>query len=192
VSLRVPGRHSVLNSLAALAVADLAGASLDAAAESLGAYKGAARRFEFKGEKRGTRFFDDYAHNPAKIRAALNGARHRFPVGNIWAVWQPHTFSRTLALIDEFSASFVDADHVLVLPVYAAREKAADFGRDADRCNTISLAREVMKHHKHVHPVSSIEDAAGMLFALMRPGDVIITLSAGDGNQVIERVMKMP
>lgn len=191
VSLRVSGHHNVLNSLAALAVADSVGVPLNDAAESLGIYQGAARRFEYKGEKRGVRFFDDYAHNPAKIRAALSGARFRFPVGNIWAVWQPHTYSRTLALMPEFARSFVDADHVLVLPVFAARERLEDFGKDADRVNTISVAREVMKHHRSVRPLGGIGDAVGLLYSLMRPGDIIISLSAGDGNQVIDKLVAM-
>ena len=188
VSLRVPGVHNILNSMAALIVADLAGVPLDAAAESLGGYHGAARRFELKGEKRGVRYIDDYAHNPAKIRAALSGARARYPVGNIWALWQPHTYSRTLALMDDFARSFREADHVLVLPIYGAREKLSDFGADSDRLNPISIGR--MIKHPDVRSCASIDNAVGLLTATLRPGDVLVSLSAGDGNQVLDRLLQ--
>lgn len=188
-SLRVPGEHNVLNALAALATADAVGVSMDDAVASLGRYGGAARRFELRGEQRGVRVFDDYAHHPTEIRATLNAARTRYPVANIWAVWQPHTYSRMVALMDQFAVAFDDADQVIVLPIYAAREKAEDFGFAANALNPIEISRQIK--HRHVHNAASLGDALGMLISQVRPGDVVITLSAGDGNQVGERLLEM-
>ena len=159
------------------------------AAESLGAYRGADRRFEMVGEARGIRVFDDYAHHPTEIRATLQGARLRYPVGNIWAIWQPHTFSRTIALMDDFVTAFKDADQVIVLPIYAAREKAEDFGFAANALNPIELSRKIK--HKSARNAASFGDALGILMSQVRGGDVVITLSAGDGNVVGRRLLEM-
>ena len=188
-SLRLPGEHNVLNALAALATADACGVPVDEAVRSLGGYKGAGRRFELKGEARGIRIFDDYAHHPTEIKATLRGARLRFPIGNIWAVWQPHTYSRTVALLDEFATAFDDADHVIVLPIYAARERKEDFSFTANALNPIEIARKL--RHPDAHNAASFGDALGMLISQVKGGDVIITLSAGDGNQVGERLLEM-
>ena len=188
-SLRVPGEHNVLNALATLATADAVGVSMDDAVASLGRYSGAGRRFELRGEGRGVRVFDDYAHHPTEIKATLNAARMRYPVANIWAIWQPHTYSRTVALLDQFAVAFDDADQVIVLPVYAAREKAEDFGFAANALNPIEVSRRIK--HRHARNAASLGDALGMLMSQVKPGDVVITLSAGDGNQVGERLLEM-
>jgi UDP-N-acetylmuramate--alanine ligase len=188
-SLRVPGEHNVLNALAALTTTDACGVPVDDAARSLGGYRGANRRFEWKGEARGVRIFDDYAHHPTEIQATLHGARLRYPVGNIWAIWQPHTYSRTVALLDEFSVSFKDADHVIVLPIYAAREKKEDFSFAENALNPIEIARKI--RHRDARNAASFGDALGILLSHVRGGDVVITLSAGDGNQVGERLLQM-
>lgn len=189
VSLRVPGDHNALNALAALAVAEVVGASVEEAVKSLGGFPGSSRRFELRGEQRGIRVFDDYAHHPTEIRATLRAARQRFPVARIWAVWQPHTYSRTIALMNEFANSFNDADQVIVLPIYAARERAEDFGFAASALNPIEIARRLA--HAHAHNAASFGDALGMLISQARGGDVVITLSAGDGNMVGERLLEM-
>jgi UDP-N-acetylmuramate--alanine ligase len=188
-SLRLPGEHNVLNALAALAAADACGVPVADAAQSLGSYRGASRRFELKGEARGVRIFDDYAHHPTEIKATLRGARLRFPVGNIWAIWQPHTYSRTVALMDDFTQSFKDADHVIVLPIYAAREKKEDFDFAANALNPIEIARKM--RHRDARNAASFGDALGVLMSQVRGGDVIITLSAGDANQIGERLLQM-
>jgi UDP-N-acetylmuramate--alanine ligase len=188
-SLRVPGEHNVLNALAALIVADACSVPVNDAAQSLGGYRGAGRRFELRGEARGIRVFDDYAHHPTEIKATLHGARLRFPVGNIWAIWQPHTFSRTVAMLDEFAGAFKDADHVIVLPIYAARENKEDFSFAANALNPIEIARKI--RHRDARNAASFGDALGALMSQVRGGDVVITLSAGDGNQVGERLLQM-
>ncbi|MCS7087684.1 MAG: UDP-N-acetylmuramate--L-alanine ligase [Thermoflexales bacterium] len=188
-SLRIPGEHNALNALAALIVAEACGVPVAEAVRALGGYKGAARRFELRGEVRGVRVIDDYAHHPTEIRATLRAARMRYPLANVWAVWQPHTYSRTLALLDDFARAFDDADHVLVLPIYAARERAEDFASALETLNPIALARRIQ--HPDVHNAASFDDALGLLLAQVRGGDVVITLSAGDGNAVGERLLAM-
>ena len=126
-SLCVPGIHNVLNALACLAVVDLLDLPVVEAAGCLAEFKGVQRRFELIGTVNGVSFIDDYAHHPTKIRSTLQAAKAMFPGRRIWAVWQPHTFTRTAALFDEFSTAFDDADQILITEVYAAREKNADF-----------------------------------------------------------------
>jgi UDP-N-acetylmuramate--alanine ligase len=124
VSLQVPGIHNVRNATAALAVSDLIGVSVVQAAGEISRFQGTERRFEVRGEAKHVTFIDDYAHHPTEIMATLSAARVRFPNRNIWAVWQPHTYSRTRTLFTEFAGAFRDADHVLVTDIYAARESA--------------------------------------------------------------------
>jgi UDP-N-acetylmuramate--alanine ligase len=188
-SLRLTGEHNVRNALAALIVADACGVPVSDAAKSLGGFRGATRRFEFKGEANGVRVFDDYAHHPTEIKATLHGARLRFPVANIWAIWQPHTFSRTAALVEEFSKSFDDADNVIVLPIYAARERIEDFGFAAKALNPIEISRKIRK--ARARNAASFGDALGILLSQVKGGDVVVTLSAGDGNQVGQRLLEM-
>jgi UDP-N-acetylmuramate--alanine ligase len=188
-SLRVSGEHNVRNALAALAVADACGLPAAQAANALSSFRGAERRFELKGEARGIRVIDDYAHHPTEIKATLAAARLRYPVGRIWAIWQPHTFSRTTALLDDFAAAFSDADQVIVLPIFAAREKLEDFSFAASALNPIEISRKIK--HKHARNAASFGDAIGMLISQVRGGDVVITLSAGDGNVVGARLLEM-
>jgi UDP-N-acetylmuramate--alanine ligase len=183
------GEHNVRNALAALIVADACGVPVSDAAKSLGGFRGATRRFEFKGEANGVRVFDDYAHHPTEIKATLHGARLRFPVANIWAIWQPHTFSRTAALVEEFSKSFDDADNVIVLPIYSARERIEDFGFAANTLNPIEISRKIRK--ARARNAASFGDALGILLSQVKGGDVVVTLSAGDGNQVGQRLLEM-
>jgi UDP-N-acetylmuramate--alanine ligase len=170
-------------------VADACGVPVAQASAALGIFRGAERRFELKGEVRGVRIVDDYAHHPTEIRATLAAARLRYPLAKIWAVWQPHTYSRTTALLEEFAAAFRGADQVLVLPIFAARERAEEFGFAANALNPIEIARRITG--AMARPAGSIGDAVGMLYSQVRRGDVVITLSAGDGNVVGVRLLEM-
>ena len=176
LSLAVPGRHNVRNALAALAVTDWLGIPSARAARTLHDFGGTGRRFEVIGEAGGVTIIDDYAHHPTEVVTTLAAARLRFGTRRIWAVFQPHTYSRTQALLDDFARSFEDADRVLLLDIYPAREK-----RDLGMHSRQLLAR---MNHPGAHYVGSIEDAAGYLAAQVAPEDVVITMSAGDGNQV--------
>jgi UDP-N-acetylmuramate--alanine ligase len=131
LSTALPGLHNVANALAALIAANRCGVELAQAAEIIAQFKGVGRRFELKGEVNGVTVVDDYAHHPTEIKATLAAARTRFAGQSIWAAFQPHTFSRTLALLDDFANAFREADHVIIVDIFASRE--ADQGRFARR-----------------------------------------------------------
>lgn len=177
VELQVPGRHNVGNALAALAVVDCLALPLEQAAQALARYSGAGRRFEVRGEARGVTVIDDYAHHPSEIRATLAAARARYPDQHIWAVWQPHTYSRTRALLNDFIASFADADQVIVTDIYAAREVSPANGFSSRQ------VVEAMKHPQ-AHYLPSLTQAADYLLDRVQPQAVVLVLSAGDADQI--------
>ena len=177
VELQVPGRHNVGNALAALAVADCLALPMQQAAKALAHYSGAGRRFEVRGEARGVTVIDDYAHHPSEIRATLAAARARYPEQRIWAVWQPHTYSRTRALLNDFAASFEDADQVIVTDIYAAREVSPANGFSSRQ------VVEAMKHPQ-AHYLPGLTQAADYLLNKVQPQAVILVLSAGDADQI--------
>jgi len=184
--LQIPGAHNVLNALAALAVVDHIGVDLRGARETLRQFRGAARRFEVKGEFRGVTIIDDYAHHPSEIRATLAAARTRYPGRTIWVVFQPHTFSRTEALLDDFAAAFADADHVIVTEIYAARERD---NRGISGAQIVERMAEVTGvKHGDVRFIASLDASAEFLAQHLRAGDVLITLGAGDVNRVGQAV----
>lgn len=179
---RLSGEHNVLNSLAALAVADFLGVDFNTARNALADYRGAGRRFEVKGEAQGVTVVDDYAHHPTEIRATLAAARRRFAGRPLWAMFQPHTFSRTRTLLADFATSFADADHVVVVDIFRSRENPDP---------TVSAADIVTKMtHRDARHIPALADAADYLCANLRPGDVFITLGAGDGDWVGMEVLK--
>jgi len=180
-TLRIPGLHNVQNALAVLAVAHQLGLHLADVGEALRGFRGVQRRFEVKGEVNGIIVIDDYAHHPTQIRATLRAARERYPQRTSWAVFQPHTYSRTKALLGEFAASFADADHVVVTDIYAAREDD-DLG--------VSAADIVARmKHPDVRYIPGLDEAADYLLDHLKSGDVLITLGAGDGYKVGEEVL---
>lgn len=181
VALAVPGLHNARNALAALSIAWELRAPLDAAREALASFRGVARRFEIKGEAAGVTVIDDYAHHPAKVRATLESARGLFPRRTIWAVFQPHTYSRTQALLEEYRRSFSDADHVLVTPIYAARE------RDDGRTSSQALVRGA--GHSDMRYVPGLQAAVDELARRVQDGDIILVMGAGDSYRVGDSVL---
>jgi len=179
---RLPGEHNVLNSLAALAVSDFVGVAFNDARNSLAEYRGAGRRFEVMGEAGGITWVDDYAHHPTEIRATLAAARRRFASHALWVMFQPHTFSRTRALLADFATAFEDADHVVIVDIFRSRE-APDPTISAD-----DIVRRMS--HPDVHYLPALDDAVSFFCERMHSGDVLLTLGAGDGNQVGRRVLQ--
>ncbi len=177
VRLDVPGRHNALNALAVLGMVHRLGLPVEQAAEALGAFRGTGRRFEVLGEAGGVTIVDDYAHHPTEIEATLEAARARFPGRRLWAVWQPHTYSRTRTLQERFAAAFSQADRVLVTPVYAAREAPPADGFDARR------VVQAMPHPSARY-CASLAETTGCLLEAVRPGDVVLVFSAGDATAV--------
>jgi len=176
LALATPGHHNIRNAVAAVAAAHWHRIAPHWAALMLHDFQGAGRRFEFIGEVGDVLVIDDYAHHPTEIAATLAAARLRFPTRRIWAVLQPHTYSRTKALLTDFTHSFDDADRVLLLDIYAAREKI-DLGMHSQ----LLLAQI---DHPDVAYTGGIEATTEHLLTHVAPEDVVITMSAGDGNLV--------
>jgi UDP-N-acetylmuramate--alanine ligase len=175
VTLGMPGKHNILNSLAALAVADFLGIPFESTRTALAAFQGVQRRFTVRGESCGVMVIDDFGHHPMEVRATLAGARAGFSGRRIVAAFQPHRHTRTRDQLDEFSRAFNDADVVVVCDIFAAGEPPIP-GVDSER-----LVRAIRDHgHKDVTHVPRREDVAAHLARLVRPGDIVITLGAGD------------
>lgn len=179
VSLGVPGRHNVLNALAALAAADERGVAVEQGAAALSSFIATARRFEIRGVRAGVVVVDDYAHHPTEIRVNLQAARLRYPQHQIWAVWQPHTFSRIQQFWAEFAAAFQEADQVLVTPIYAARESSIDGVTSA------ALVAE-MRSRQPAAYAPSFDDAVDLLSRSVRAPAVLLIFSAGDANIIAD------
>lgn len=188
VRLRLPGAHNACNAVAALAVADSLNVPFHVARSALTEFRGVERRFEVKGEADGVVVVDDYAHHPTAIRVTLQAARQRFPHRRLWAVWQPHTYSRTKTLLEDFAQSFDGADRVIVLPIYAARE--TDTG-DSESHGVCSADVVTAMHHPDTRCARSLDEAFVWLGTEVRPGDVVLTLSAGDGNLVGQWLLEL-
>jgi UDP-N-acetylmuramate--alanine ligase len=179
VELQVPGKHNILNAMAALTVAQLLHLPLSDAALALGQFIGTGRRFEVRGIANGITVIDDYAHHPTEIKATLEAARYRYPDSPLWVVWQPHTYSRTQLLLDDFANSFGSADEVIVTEVYPAREPIQPF----------SSKKVVDAMHRPAHFIAGLSDVSRYLIENLRPGAVLLVLSAGDADQVSTKVL---
>ena len=176
VSLQVPGKHNVLNAMAAIGAADLLNLDLEQAADALTDFIGAGRRYQEYDQAAGVLVVDDYGHHPTEIKATLQAARARHPERRIWAVWQPHTYSRTMGWLDRFGTAFTDADQVVVTGVYASRETAPqDF--------SIEVVGKAIAH-RSVHIEASLDQVTSYLLDNSAAGDLVIVFSAGDATQV--------
>lgn len=181
VTTHLPGVHNVGNSLAAIAVGEILGLPRSAITEAVEEFQGAERRFQAVGEAGGVIIIDSYAHHPTEIRADLAAARARYPERRIVALFQPHTYSRTAYLLDQFRTAFADADVLVIADTYAAREEPAA-GLDAR-----ALAAQV-PGAAYGGPV----EAAGRVVAgLLRPGDVFLTVGAGDVDAAGPQVLRI-
>ncbi len=178
-ALQVPGLHHVGNALCAFAAAASLGISPATIAQGLAAFHGVKRRFELKGEKRGVRIYDDYAHHPTEIRATLEALAH-LNAPNKYIVFQPHTYSRTLTLFDDFIAALSTAPHVIITDIYAAREK------DNGKISALQLANAI----SGAHYAKTFEDAVSYLSAHVSDGDIVITVGAGNVYQIGEELLR--
>jgi UDP-N-acetylmuramate--alanine ligase len=169
----------VANALAAIAAAYEVGVPPERALPALLSFEGVARRFSLRGCCSGVYLVDDYAHHPTQIRSVLDAARQRFPGAREVLVFQPHTFSRTEALFDEYATALSQADRAFVLPVYGARESG-----DAHALS----ARLAAAAGGEVLP--GVEQASERLLAVLRPGDVLLNLGAGDNEQLTAELMR--
>ena len=179
VELRVPGLHNILNALAAIAAGLELGVPFDTIAAALSRYEGVERRFQLLGEFNGAVIVDDYAHHPTEIRATLEAARGSYPDRRIVALFQPHLYSRTRDFFDQFAESLSIADAVLVTPIYPAREEPMP---GVDSRLILDAARR-----RGAGNIALTEDGDDALLLhlreLLRPGDIFLTLGAGDVNR---------
>ncbi|MBL8601250.1 MAG: UDP-N-acetylmuramate--L-alanine ligase [Myxococcales bacterium] len=179
-AVRVPGQHNVLNCLAVIAVADELGVSHDVAREALGSFAGVQRRFTIVGEVDGLTLVDDYGHHPAEIEATLSAAKLGFG-RRVVAAFQPHRYSRTAALFEDFARSFNHADVVVVTEVYAAGEQPIEGATGR------KLSEAIRRFgHRAVVFEADKRQVVDQLDALVRPGDMVIALGAGDINQSVK------
>ncbi len=182
--LAVPGRHNLLNARAALAGVELAGLDADAAAAALAEFPGVRRRLELKGERNGARIYDDYAHHPTEVRAALSALRELGPE-RLVAVFQPHLYSRTKALAEGFGAALALADELVVLDVYPAREEPVGELAGVSGLWVARAAADRMGGRR-VLWAPTVERARAALDSRLEPGQVLVTIGAGDVFRLAE------
>ena len=200
-TLLAPGAHNKKNAAAALAVADFLGIDLEQARSALGGFMGAARRFELRGKaKNGALVYDDYGHHPTEIKATLAGARELFPLsseggsasgGNkgggsgglspkIVVVFQPHLYSRTKDHLKAFGKCFKDANEIILLPIYPAREK------NPGNISSEMVVKEIKENDQSACSVATFAEAAKKAATLAGGSGVIITMGAGETNKVAD------
>jgi UDP-N-acetylmuramate--alanine ligase len=188
IELSVPGRHNVANALAALGGLALAGTDVEACATALASFPGVGRRLEAKGGRNGARIYDDYAHHPTEVAAALEAARELGP-HRLIAAFQPHLYSRTKALASEFGAALSAADEVVVLDVYPAREQPVGPLEGVSGL----LVADAAADHAGGRPVWWLPDAelaASALAPRLAEGDLLITIGAGDIFELAEALVE--
>ena len=178
-TLQLPGLHNVRNALAALYVAS-AGHDLPmpAVIPHLATFKGTGRRFESRGEVDQIIVIDDYAHHPTAIQTTLDAARRKYPHYTLWAVWQPHTYSRTQSLMAEYAQAFEQADHVIVTAVFPAREVPIE--------GVTHHAVVARMDHPHAVALDTLSQATDYLLEAVTPPSVILIMSAGDAPRIGE------
>ncbi|EOD00338.1 UDP-N-acetylmuramate--alanine ligase [Caldisalinibacter kiritimatiensis] len=182
VTLGVMGIHNIYNSLAAIACTYNIGISTETIISSLKSYTGTHRRFETKGKVNNITIIDDYAHHPTEIKTTLDTAK-KIKANNVWCIFQPHTYTRTKALLNEFSHAFNDADKVIVTDIYAAREK------DTGIIHSKDLVNKIKSQDVDVVYMKDFEDIAKYIFKNADDGDIVITMGAGDIFKVGEMLL---
>lgn len=183
IHLHVPGSHNVLNALSAVASSIVLGIDEKAVIEGLEGFKGAHKRFEIKGSKDDITVIDDYAHHPTEIKATLKAARE-YPHNKIVSIFQPHTYSRTISLLDEFSESFNDTDELILMDIYAAREK------DTGIVSSNMLGDKIRAKGIKCINVHSHAEALKVAKQKLSSGDLLLTVGAGDVVKVGEMFLQ--
>lgn len=186
VHLSLAGRHNVHNALAVAALAHDCGVAWPKIAAALHDFHGARRRLELRHDRDSIRVADDYAHHPAEIRATLSAARERFAPACLWVVFQPHQHSRTRFLLSDFAASFAQADRVIVPDIYFVR----DTERDREAVNATDLVEEIVARGGRAEYVPDFEEIADRVAEGVRPGDLVLTMGAGNIGKVADALVQ--
>lgn len=186
IKLAVPGEHNILNSLAAFACCHNLGIPAEQIAKTLERYTGTQRRFDLIGiTKDNVKIIDDYAHHPTEIKATLSAAKN-IPHNDLWCLFQPHTYTRTIALFDDFSEAFELADKIIIAEIYAAREK------NIHKISSKQLVSEIKRKYpgKEVYYFANFEEIANFVVNNYQNEDLVITMGAGDIYKVAEIIME--
>lgn len=186
VQLRIPGEHNILNALAAFACTHTLGVPSEIIKETLESYHGTQRRFDIVGTTAaGVKIVDDYAHHPTEIKATLDASQN-VPHNRLWCLFQPHTYTRTMALFDDFAEAFTKADKLILAEIYAAREK------NIYKISSAQLAERIKEKHpeKEVLFIESFEEMADYVSQNAEQGDMVITMGAGDIYKVGEMLLE--
>ena len=177
------GKHNIANALAAIALAQHYHIDMDSIQKGLLAFEGTERRFELKGSFNGVTVVDDYAHHPTEIAATLTAAT-KYPHKHLWCVFQPHTYSRTRALLHEFAESLSHAENIILADIYAARED------DPGDISSRTLQEEIRKLGKEAYYFPSFEEIEKFLLEKCIDGDLLITMGAGNVVNIGEDLIK--
>ncbi|MDO4602221.1 MAG: UDP-N-acetylmuramate--L-alanine ligase [Eubacteriales bacterium] len=180
--LKVPGMHNVSNALASIALGHLLGLSEDVIIKGLGSFTGTDRRFQYKGEVAGVTVIDDYAHHPTEIEATLHAAGN-YPHQKVWCVFQPHTYTRTKALLPEFAKALTLADHVVLADIYAARET------DTLGISSEDLQKRIQELGTPCEYFPTFDEIENFLLENCSRGDLLITMGAGDVVNIGEHLL---
>ena len=183
IHLHIPGEHNITNALAAIAASAFLGAAPEDCVKGLHHYTGTERRFQLKGKKDGITVIDDYAHHPTEIKAALAAAQN-VQHNTTWCVFQPHTFSRTRFLFDEFGEAFGDADEIIIADIFAARET------DDGTVSAAQLADRIAQTGKSARYVGDFAAIEAYLREHCKSGDLLMTVGAGDVYKIGENFLK--
>ncbi|GCD09216.1 UDP-N-acetylmuramate--L-alanine ligase [Clostridium tagluense] len=183
INLNVPGQHNVLNALASIGTSLCLNFSKDSITNGLSSFKGTHRRFELKGTKDGVTVIDEYAHHPTEIKATLSAAKN-YPHNKIYCVFQPHTYSRTISLFEDFSNSFYNIDNLILADIYAAREK------DTGVISSTMLGDRIRSKNVNCVNLHSFDEIVHYLRINLKAGDMLITMGAGDVFKIGEMYLK--
>lgn len=187
IKLSIPGEHNILNALAAFACCHILGVETDEIVRTLETFVGTQRRFDLQGiTSKNNKIIDDYAHHPTEIKATLAAVRN-MKHNKLWCLFQPHTYTRTMALMEEFSEAFGEADKVVLAEIYAAREK------NIHKISSKQLVEKIREKEpgKEVYYFDSFDDIASFVYNNAQEGDLILTMGAGDIYKVGEMILKL-
>ncbi|MGM0378706.1 MAG: UDP-N-acetylmuramate--L-alanine ligase [Bacillota bacterium] len=182
-TLNVPGKHNIYNALSAIVLSNIFINDINKVINAISSFKGVHRRFEFKGEFNKAKIVDDYAHHPTEIKATLNAAK-KMSYKKIRCVFQPHTFSRTKELLNEFAIAFKEADEIIITDIYAAREE------NTFDISSKDLVKEINKNHSNVNYIGSLKDCSKFLEENIKENELILLLGAGDINKISDYLLK--
>ncbi len=187
IDLSLPGEHNLFDAKLAVRVAEILGIDKTLSVKNIKTFQGTWRRLEYKGEKDGIIFYDDYGHHPTEIKATLSALQTKFPERKLIVAFQPHLFSRTKSFLNEFAAVLSEADLVLLAPIYPAREK------DDGSISSQILADQIIKAGGQVMVFQDLDftDLTKFVSENLHSGELFLTLGAGDINKVTDKILKI-